>query len=91
MPDACSVEGPGSPVTARIAFPCSPRAHLAGAQKRVLIVNCYFDDDSREPRPRVRKLPKTMAPVYLAGAFSAELCDVRVYCEMYSEIGRAHV
>lgn len=69
---------------ARIAFPSDSPAHSSRAQKRVLIVNCYFDDDSREPRPRVRKLPKTMAPVYLAGAFSAELCDVRVYCEMYS-------
>jgi len=25
-----------------------------------------------------------MAPVYLAGAFSAELCDIRIYNEQYS-------
>jgi hypothetical protein len=32
----------------------------------------------------VRKLPKAMGPVYLAGAFAPERCDVRIYCEMYS-------
>lgn len=61
-----------------------PLAHLAHLRKRVLIVNCYFDDDSRQPRPRTHKLPKPMGPAYLAGAFSPDCCDVRLYCEMYS-------
>src|ERR1700739_752780 len=53
-------------------------------RKRVLIVNCYFDDDSRQPRARTHKLPKPMGAAYLAGAFSPDCCDVRLYCEMYS-------
>ena len=50
--------------------------------KRVLIVNCYFDDCRGRVR-RPRKLPHAMGPVYLAGAFSA-LCDVRLYNEVAS-------
>jgi hypothetical protein len=56
----------------------------AHPRKRVLIVNCYFDDESRRPQARPRKLPKPMGTVYLAGAFARECCEVRVYCEMYS-------
>lgn len=51
--------------------------------KRVLIVNCYFDD-SRQPLRRTTKIPQAMGPVYLAGAFSPARCDVRVYTELYS-------
>ncbi len=54
---------------------------LRCSRKRILIVNCYLDD-MRRPIPRTHKLPKPMGPVYLAGAFSPELCEVRLYCEM---------
>jgi hypothetical protein len=50
--------------------------------KRVLIVNCYFDDSHRPVR-RPRKVPHAMGPVYLAGACSP-LCDVRLYNEVSS-------
>ena len=52
-------------------------------KKRVLIVNCYFDE-TRRPVARVNKFPQAMAPVYLAGAFSKELCHVRMYSELPS-------
>lgn len=52
-------------------------------RKHVLVVNCYFDD-SYQPVARPRKLPKAMAPTYLAGAFSAPLCDIRLYDEVTS-------
>ena len=51
--------------------------------KRVLIVNCYFDD-SRQPIRRTTKIPQAVGPIYLAGAFSRELCDVRCYTELAS-------
>ncbi|MEP6635552.1 MAG: radical SAM protein [Acidobacteriota bacterium] len=52
-------------------------------KKRVLIVNCYFDD-SRQPIKRTTKVPQAVGPIYLAGAFSRELCDVRCYTEVAS-------
>jgi hypothetical protein len=52
-------------------------------RKRVLIVNCYFDD-SRQPIRRTTKIPQAVGPIYLAGAFSRELCDVRCYTELAS-------
>ncbi|HUE84039.1 MAG TPA: radical SAM protein [Pyrinomonadaceae bacterium] len=52
-------------------------------RKRVLIVNCYFDD-SRQPIHRTNKVPQAVGPIYLAGAFSRELCDVRCYTELAS-------
>src|SRR4030095_15581575 len=51
--------------------------------KRVLVVNCYFDD-SRQPIRRTTKLPQAVGPIYLAAAFSRELCDVRCYTELAS-------
>ncbi len=53
------------------------------SRKRILVVNCYFDY-TRQSVPRPLKVPQSMAPVYLAGAFSSEFCDVRVYNEQYS-------
>src|SRR5215510_13987787 len=50
--------------------------------KRALVVNCYFDDSHRPVR-RPLKVPRAMAPVYLAGAFSSR-CDVRLYNEVAS-------
>ena len=55
----------------------------AANRKRVLIVNCYFDD-SRQPIKRTSKLPQSVGPIYLAGAFSRERCEVRCYTELAS-------
>ena len=52
-------------------------------RKRILIVNCYFDD-SRLPIRRTTKVPQAVGPIYLAGAFDRELCDVRCYTEVAS-------
>lgn len=52
-------------------------------RKRVLIVNCYFDD-SRQPIHRTTKVPQAVGPIYLAGAFAPELCEVRCYTEVAS-------
>jgi hopanoid C-2 methylase len=59
----------------------NPKA--TSSRKRVLIVNCYFDD-SRQPIRRTTKIPQAVGPIYLAGAFSRELCDVRCYTELAS-------
>ena len=53
------------------------------SRKRALVVNCYFDE-TRLPVARTRKIPQAMAPVWLAGAFSPERWDVRLYSELYS-------
>ncbi|HEU4478904.1 MAG TPA: radical SAM protein [Pyrinomonadaceae bacterium] len=52
-------------------------------RKRVLVVNCYFDD-SRQPIRRTSKVPQAVGPIYLAGAFARELCDVSCYTEVAS-------
>src|SRR5207247_1625957 len=57
--------------------------HSPLPRKRVLIVNCYFDD-SRQPIHRTNKIPQAVGPIYLDGAFSRELCDVRCYIELAS-------
>ncbi len=51
--------------------------------KRVLIVNAFFDD-RRLYMPYPRKVPQAMAPFYLAGAFSRNHCEVRVFDEHHS-------
>lgn len=55
----------------------------APIKKRVLVVNCYFDDSHRAVR-RPRKIPHAMGPAYLAGAFAAHLCEIRLYDEVSS-------
>ena len=50
-------------------------------KKRVLIVNCFFDD-SRQPVRRRTKIPQALGPVYLAGVFRPQLCEVRLYDEV---------
>lgn len=55
----------------------------SASRKRVLIVNCYFDD-SRQPIRRTTKIPQAVGPIYLAGAFSRAHCDVRCYTELAS-------
>ena len=58
------------------------RSNLAvSRKKRVLIVNCYFDD-SRLPLKRTLKFPQPMAPAYLAGHFARESCEIRCYNEV---------
>jgi hopanoid C-2 methylase len=52
-------------------------------RKRVLVVNCYFDY-SRQPIRRPTKFPQAVGPIYLAGAFAPEGCDVRCYDEVSS-------
>ena len=53
------------------------------SRKRVLVVNCYFDD-SRQPIHRTSKIPQAVGPIYLAGAFEREFCEVRCYTELAS-------
>ncbi len=60
-----------------------PRNPAALPPKRVLIVNCYFDD-SRQPIRRTNKIPQAVGPIYLAGAFARDSCDVRCYTELAS-------
>lgn len=57
--------------------------HDAIQRKRILIVNCYFDSSHR-PLQRAFKIPQAVGPIYLAGAFSRELCNVRCYTELAS-------
>ena len=52
-------------------------------KKRILIVNCYFDE-LRIPIQRQTKIPQSMAPAFLAGLFEPELCEIRLYDEVYS-------
>jgi len=52
-------------------------------KKRILIVNCYFDE-LRQAVPRRSKIPQAMTPAFLAGLFSPALCDVRLYNEQHS-------
>lgn len=52
-------------------------------KKRILIVNCFFDE-MRFKVGRNTQIPQAMGPVYLAGAFASEACDVRLYDEMSS-------
>ena len=59
------------------------RKPVALPRKRVLIVNCYFDD-SRQPIRRTNKIPQAVGPIYLAGAFARDSCDVRCYTEVAS-------
>ncbi|HLO01331.1 MAG TPA: radical SAM protein [Pyrinomonadaceae bacterium] len=46
-------------------------------------MNCFFDD-SRLPARRTTKFPQAMGPVFLAGAFDIECCEVRLYNEVDS-------
>jgi hopanoid C-2 methylase len=61
----------------------SPKRYQPSSKKRVLIVNCFFDD-SRLPARRTTKFPQAMGPVFLAGAFDIQRCEVRLYNEVDS-------
>lgn len=62
---------------------CTTNPAATLPRKRVLIVNCYFDD-SRQPIRRTSKIPQSVGPIYLAGAFEREFCEVRCYTELAS-------
>lgn len=53
------------------------------AIKKVLIINCYFPE-MREPIKRRNEVPDALAPVLLAGYFSRQHCDVKLYNEVHS-------
>src|ERR1700716_2799525 len=53
----------------------------ANERKRVLIVNCFLDE-TRRLKGRPNFVPQAVGPAYLAGAFNAELCDIRLYNEL---------
>lgn len=72
---------PTSPApTAAVAAPRTVR-------KRVLIVNVFLDEYRRTTGSPYR-VPQAMAPCFLAGAFSARACDLRIYNEQYSGVLR---
>jgi hopanoid C-2 methylase len=52
-------------------------------RKRILIVNSYADE-TRMPIRRAKKIPQAMTPVYLAGFFSKDLCEITLYSELAS-------
>lgn len=52
-------------------------------KKKILIVNCYMDE-FRVPVQRKFKHPQSMTPAFLAGLFSSEFCDIKLYDEVYS-------
>lgn len=52
-------------------------------KKRILIVNCYFDEFRFPIRQRMKR-PQTMAPSFLAGMFSRERCEIKLYEEVFS-------
>lgn len=52
-------------------------------KKRVLIVNAYLDD-ARRPTRRPTTVLKAVGPVFLAGAFARDRCEVRLWDEQSS-------
>lgn len=52
-------------------------------RKRVLVVNAYCDDLGRNTGRRF-SVPQALGPTYLAGAFAAEQCNIRLYNEQFS-------
>jgi hypothetical protein len=63
--------------------PSSSFAPFPLPRKRVLVVNCYLDY-TREAIRRPTKFPQVVGPIFLAGAFSRESCEVRCYDEVSS-------
>ena len=65
----------------------APRRPVGGTgrRKRVLIVNAFLDEYRRVGGSPFR-VPRAMGPVYLAGAFSAATCELRIYSEQYSGV-----
>lgn len=63
--------------------PPSKRQGRTPAKKRILIINCFFDD-SRQSVGRTNKVPWGMGAAFLAGACSRELCEIRLHNEVHS-------
>ncbi len=59
------------------------RSAAPAPKKKVLIVNCFFPDE-RAPIKRTNQVPNALAPVLLAGYLNPELCEIRLYNEVYS-------
>jgi len=59
------------------------RGDARQANKKVLIINCYFPE-VREPVKRSNEAPNTLAPVLLAGHFCPQSCETRLYNEVNS-------
>jgi hopanoid C-2 methylase len=53
------------------------------ARKRVLIVNAFIDE-YRRTHGSPHRVPRAMGPVYLAGVFAPDRCELRLYNEQYS-------
>ena len=51
--------------------------------KKILIINCYFPE-MREAIKRRNEVPDALAPVLLAGYFSREHCEIKLYNEVHS-------
>ena len=49
-------------------------------KRRVLIVNCYADE-TRRPVARSGKVPQTIGPLFLAGAFRPDRWEIRIHNE----------
>lgn len=52
-------------------------------KKQILIVNCYIDE-FRISVQRKTKFPQSMTSAFLAGVFSPDRCDIRLYDEVFS-------
>jgi len=56
---------------------------MAISRKKILIINCYFPE-MREAIRRRNEVPDALAPVLLAGYFSRQHCEVKLYNEVHS-------
>ncbi len=56
---------------------------MTTTRKKVLIINCYFPE-MREAIKRRNEVPDALAPVLLAGYFSKQHCEVKLYNEVNS-------
>ncbi|HSM19610.1 MAG TPA: radical SAM protein [Hyphomicrobiales bacterium] len=54
-------------------------------RKNVLIVNAFFDE-YRRMGGSPHRVPRSMGPIYLAGAFEPNRCEVRIHNEQYSGV-----
>src|SRR5262245_31435314 len=62
---------------------CGGCTLMHSSRRKVLVVGCRFDED-RRGGARPWRTPQAMAPIFLAGGFNPETCNIRVYSELYS-------
>lgn len=60
----------------------TPFSRHGPGRKRALIVNCYVDE-TRRPVGRSYKVPRSLGPVFLAGALEPDLWDIRLHDETF--------